>query len=62
MELARANKLDSTIPWALAAISCPVMVAKQIINVEQLVKASQWLVEGDRAERKKQGLAKKSKE
>jgi CDP-diacylglycerol--inositol 3-phosphatidyltransferase len=52
----RANKLDSTVPWILAAISFPVMAGKQIINVIQLVKASKWLAEGDRAERKRLGL------
>ncbi|KAK7517499.1 CDP-alcohol phosphatidyltransferase-domain-containing protein [Phyllosticta citriasiana] len=59
MELARANKMDSTVPWILAAISFPVMAGKQFINVVQLVKASKWLAEGDRAERKKLGLPKK---
>ena len=47
MELARANKIDSTIPWVLAGISFPVMMGKQIINVIQMVKASRWLGEGD---------------
>ena len=61
MELARANKLDSTVPWALAAISFPIMAGKQLINVVQLVKASQWLAEGDIAERKKQGINRPSK-
>ncbi|KAI9690194.1 MAG: CDP-diacylglycerol-inositol 3-phosphatidyltransferase [Bathelium mastoideum] len=61
MELARANKLDSTVPWILAGISFPVMAGKQIINVIQLVKASRWLAEGDRAERKKLGLSRTKK-
>ncbi|KAF2714884.1 hypothetical protein K504DRAFT_445813 [Pleomassaria siparia CBS 279.74] len=56
MEMARANKMDSTIPWILAVISFPVMFGKQWINVIQLIKASKWLAEGDRAERKKLGL------
>ncbi|KAF2740847.1 hypothetical protein EJ04DRAFT_507836 [Polyplosphaeria fusca] len=56
MEMARANKMDSTVPWILAIASFPVMFLKQYINVVQLVKASQWLAEGDRAERKKKGL------
>ena len=47
MELARANKMDSTVPKALAIISLPVMLLKQYINIVQLVRASQWLVEGD---------------
>jgi CDP-diacylglycerol--inositol 3-phosphatidyltransferase len=32
------------------------MAGKQLINVVQLVKASKWLAEGDRAERKRLGL------
>ncbi|OJD30135.1 cdp-diacylglycerol-inositol 3-phosphatidyltransferase pis [Diplodia corticola] len=60
MEMARANKMDSTVPWVLAAVSFPVMFGKQIINVIQLVKASQWLAEGDVAERRKLGLPKKT--
>lgn len=55
----RANKMDSTVPWILAVISFPVMFGKQVINVVQLVKASKWLAEGDRAERKRLGLSKK---
>ena len=58
----RANKMDSTVPWILAAVSFPVMAGKQFINVVQLVKASRWLAEGDRAERKKLGLNKRKKE
>jgi len=53
MEMARANKLDSTVPWVLAIVSAPVMFLKQIINVIQLVKASKWLAEGDIEERRK---------
>jgi len=53
MEMARANKMDSMVPWVLTLASSPVMVLKQYINVEQLVKASQWLAEGDRRDRKK---------
>ena len=52
MEMARANKMDSTVPWIVAAISFPVMAGKQIINVIQFVKASKWLAEGDIAKRK----------
>ena len=47
LEAARANKLDSTVPWILAGLSAPVCAGKQIINVLQLVKASRWLAEGD---------------
>jgi CDP-diacylglycerol--inositol 3-phosphatidyltransferase len=59
LELARANKMDSWWPWVLAGISFPVMAGKQIINVIQLVKASRWLAEGDREERRKAGLPRK---
>lgn len=59
--LRRANKMDSTIPWILAATSFPVMAGKQFINVIQLVKASRWLAEGDVAERKRMGLPKRKK-
>jgi CDP-diacylglycerol--inositol 3-phosphatidyltransferase len=48
--------MDSTVPWILAAISAPIMLAKQGINVIQMYKASQWLAEGDRLERKRLGL------
>lgn len=54
--MARANKMDSTVPWILAGISFPVMAGKQIISVIQLVKASKWLGEGDLAARKKAGI------
>ncbi|TQN73938.1 CDP-diacylglycerol--inositol 3-phosphatidyltransferase [Colletotrichum shisoi] len=59
LELARANKMDSTWPWILASISFPVMFMKQVINVVQLVNASQWLAEGDVAARRAKGLPKK---
>ena len=56
LEMARANKMDSTVPWILAGLSAPVMAGKQFINVIQLIKASKWLAEGDRAAREKAGL------
>lgn len=56
MEMARANKMDSTIPWILTIASAPVMLFKQGVNVLQLVKAASWLAEGDRKDRKKLGL------
>ena len=59
MEMARANKMDSTVPWALCIISLPVMAFKQYVNVVQLVEASRWLAEGDRKMRKQAGLEKK---
>ncbi|KAK3178414.1 hypothetical protein OEA41_000549 [Lepraria neglecta] len=59
MELARANKMDSFWPWVIAGVSFPVMAAKQFLNVVQLLKASKWLAEGDRAARAEQGLPKK---
>jgi len=52
MEMARANKMDSTVPWILTLASAPVMAMKQYINIIQLVKASKWLAEGDRKDRK----------
>ncbi|KAI9721616.1 MAG: CDP-diacylglycerol-inositol 3-phosphatidyltransferase [Chrysothrix sp. TS-e1954] len=56
MEMARANKMDSNVPWAIAITCTPIMALKQWINVVQLVKASRWLAEGDIAERRKAGL------
>ncbi|KAL9052635.1 MAG: hypothetical protein Q9162_005261 [Coniocarpon cinnabarinum] len=60
MEMARANKMDSMIPWILAGVSFLGMAVKQWVNVVQLIRASQWLAEGDLAERKRQGLNRKS--
>jgi CDP-diacylglycerol--inositol 3-phosphatidyltransferase len=37
------------------------MALKQYINVVQMVKASQWLAEGDREARKKAGLPRKDR-
>jgi len=59
MEMARANKMDSTVPWALTLASAPVMLFKQYVNCVQLYQASQWLAEGDRRDRKAAGLNKK---
>lgn len=61
MEMARANKMDSTVPWILMIVSAPIMALKQWINVVQMVKASQWLAEGDREKRRAEGLPRKSK-
>ncbi|EKD13991.1 cdp-diacylglycerol-inositol 3-phosphatidyltransferase [Drepanopeziza brunnea f. sp. 'multigermtubi' MB_m1] len=61
LELARANKMDSFIPWVIAGVSFPVMFGKQIINVVQLVKASNWLAEGDMEMRRAAGLPRKKK-
>ncbi|CAE7030804.1 hypothetical protein P3342_006460 [Pyrenophora teres f. teres] len=60
MEMARANKMDSTLPWILMATSAPFMAMKQGINVVQMLKASQWLAEGDKEARRKAGLPRKS--
>lgn len=60
MEYARANKMDSTVPWVLAIASAPIMLGKQWINVIQLVKASKWLAEGDLRERRAKGLPRKA--
>ncbi|MCJ1402957.1 CDP-diacylglycerol-inositol 3-phosphatidyltransferase [Xylographa trunciseda] len=59
LELARANKMDSFWPWVIAGISFPVMAGKQFINIIQLVKASNWLAEGDLELRRTQGLPKR---
>lgn len=56
LELARANKMDSTGPWIVAGVSAPFMLVKQFLNVVQLIYASQWLAEGDVAARRAQGL------
>jgi CDP-diacylglycerol--inositol 3-phosphatidyltransferase len=53
--------MDSFVPWVIAAISLPVMLGKQFINVVQLVKASRWLAEGDIEARRAAGLPRKSK-
>ena len=52
LELARANKIDSQIPWVVTAVSAPVMAFKQFVNVVQIIKASKWLAEGDLTSRR----------
>ncbi|KAK3057403.1 phosphatidylinositol synthase 1 (CDP-alcohol phosphatidyltransferase1) [Extremus antarcticus] len=61
MEMARANKMDSTVPWILTIACAPVMAFKQGVNVVQLISASKWLAEGDRRDRKKAGLDSRKK-
>jgi len=61
LELARANKMDSTVPWIIAGISSPVMIFKQVLNIIQLVKASKWLAEGDVEMRRAEGLPRRRK-
>lgn len=61
LEMARANKMDSFVPWVLVSISFPVMFLKQVINVIQLVKASKWLADVDVKTRKAKGLPRKVK-
>ncbi|KAI0865251.1 CDP-diacylglycerol-inositol 3-phosphatidyltransferase-like protein PIS [Xylaria cubensis] len=61
LEMARANKMDSTWPWILAGISAPVMIIKNILNIVQLVKASKWLAEGDVQMRRAAALTKAKK-
>lgn len=61
MEMARANKMDSTVPWILTVACAPVMLFKQGVNVVQLVSASKWLAEGDRRDRRKAELEKLKK-
>ncbi|KAI1476601.1 CDP-alcohol phosphatidyltransferase-domain-containing protein [Daldinia eschscholtzii] len=58
LEMARANKMDSTFPWILAGVSAPIMALKQFLNILQLVKASRWLAEGDVQSRRAAGLPK----
>lgn len=53
MEIARANKMDSTVPWILAVASAPVMLLKQYLNVAQMVNASKTLAANDIAARRK---------
>ena len=59
LELARANKMDSTIPWFLTTVSFPVMFFKQFLNVLQLAKASKALAAVDIMSRKAKGLPRK---
>lgn len=59
LELARANKMDSTVPWVVAAVSLLGMLIKQFLNIVQLVKASRWLAEGDIKARRAAGLPRK---
>lgn len=56
LELARANKMDSMVPWILAGISSPFMALKQYLNIVQLVMASQSLAEVDVKDREAKGL------
>lgn len=60
MELARANKIDSFLPWIITGVSAPVMAFKQFVNVVQLIKASKWLAEGDVARRRAMHSGKKT--
>lgn len=59
LEVARANKMDSFVPWILTGISAPVMFLKQILNVVQLVKASKSLAIVDVKTRQEKGLPRK---
>ncbi|KAJ8132521.1 hypothetical protein O1611_g1105 [Lasiodiplodia mahajangana] len=61
LEMARANKMDSTWPWILAGVSAPVMIIKNVLNIVQLVKASKWLAEGDVEQRRMVASAKAKK-
>ncbi|KAI1124188.1 CDP-diacylglycerol-inositol 3-phosphatidyltransferase-like protein PIS [Nemania abortiva] len=61
LEMARANKMDSTWPWILAGVSAPVMIIKNVLNIVQLVKASKWLAEGDVEQRRLAAKAKAKK-
>ncbi|KAI1404155.1 CDP-alcohol phosphatidyltransferase-domain-containing protein [Hypoxylon fuscum] len=59
LEMARANKMDSTWPWIITGVSAPIMALKQFLNIVQLVKASRWLAEGDVKARRAAGLPRK---
>ncbi|KAE8325836.1 CDP-alcohol phosphatidyltransferase-domain-containing protein [Aspergillus sergii] len=59
MEMARANKLDETVPWCLLYVSTLFMLFKQYVNMIQLIEASKWLVQGDIEMRRNAGLAQK---
>ncbi len=59
LEVARANKMDSFVPWVLAGICFPGMALKQFINIVQLVKASRALAEVDVKTRREKGLPRK---
>ncbi|KAB8271010.1 phosphatidylinositol synthase [Aspergillus minisclerotigenes] len=59
MEMARANKIDSAVPWALLATSAVFMLFKQYVNIVQLVEASKWLVQGDVEIRRKERVEQK---
>jgi CDP-diacylglycerol--inositol 3-phosphatidyltransferase len=61
LEFARANKMDSTWPWIISGVCLPVMAAKQIINVIQLVNASKQLAEVDIKTRRAKGLPRQVK-
>lgn len=61
LEMARANKMDSSGPWILVGISFPVMAMKQFINIVQLVKASKSLAEVDLKDRRAKGLPREAK-
>ncbi|KAM5351927.1 hypothetical protein ACJ41O_004650 [Fusarium nematophilum] len=56
LELARANKMDSTVPWIIAGVSFPFMFIKQFINCVQLYNASLGLAEVDIKARREKGL------
>ncbi|KAE8361167.1 hypothetical protein BDV27DRAFT_133418 [Aspergillus caelatus] len=59
MDMARANKLDETVPWCLLYVSTPFMLFKQYVNMAQLLEASKWLVQGDIEMRRNARLAQK---
>jgi CDP-diacylglycerol--inositol 3-phosphatidyltransferase len=61
LEVARANKIDPFWPRLFAIASSPIMLAKQVINVLQLVNASKWLAEGDVEARRRAGLPTRGK-
>jgi CDP-diacylglycerol--inositol 3-phosphatidyltransferase len=61
MELARANKIDSTVPWIIAGVSAPVCLFKQVLNVIQLINASKSLAEVDIKARREARMTERKK-
>lgn len=61
LEMARANKIQIDVPRAVAWVCLPVMLAKQWLNIMQLIRASKLLAEGDRKLRNAAGLPRKTK-
>lgn len=55
-----ANKISSSAPWFILAVSSSFMLFKQYVNVIQLVEASRWLAQGDVETRRTRLLQRKT--